>query len=197
MSIYEQQIGFEIQNQKMDKVWRFEYQAADRPPMDHGPSAVSGSGQSESSVQTVWVTRVRTVRRPCADRPWHVVKSSWASQLVTFIIASPLTLSPRLKVTFVDCVRMVKWSCARTIQKLVGSSTNMSSSRYFIISWISSNFFKFGDSSDFLSDLELSNRFTNLIGGIVSATHGECCAKIWTSLDGYFLSNRRLNDWGG
>jgi hypothetical protein len=54
----------------------------------------------------------------------------------------------------------------------------MSSSRYFIISWTSSNFFKFGDSLDFLSDLELSSGFTNLIGVIASATHCECCAKI-------------------
>jgi hypothetical protein len=58
------------------------------------------------------------------------------------------------------------------------SSTIMSSYQYFIISWMSSNFFKFGDSSDFLSDLELINGFTNLIGGIASATHCECCAKI-------------------
>jgi hypothetical protein len=54
----------------------------------------------------------------------------------------------------------------------------MSSSRYFIISWISSDFFKFGDSSYFLSDLKLSSGFINLIGGIASATHCECCAKI-------------------
>jgi hypothetical protein len=53
MSIYEQQIKFEIQNQKVDKVLRFEYQAADRPGKDRGPSAVSGSGQSESAEQTV------------------------------------------------------------------------------------------------------------------------------------------------
>ena len=37
---------------------------------------------------------------------------------------------------------------------------------------------QFWDYSDFLSDLELSNSFTNLIGGIVSATRYECCAKI-------------------
>ena len=54
----------------------------------------------------------------------------------------------------------------------------MSSSRYFKISWILSNFFKFGNSSAFLSDLELSSGFTNMIGGIASATHCECCAKI-------------------
>jgi hypothetical protein len=72
----------------------------------------------------------------------------------------------------------VKGTCARTVQKLAGSSTIMSSSRYFIISWISTNFFKFRDSSNFLSDLELSNGFTNLIGGIASATHCEYCAKI-------------------
>jgi hypothetical protein len=34
------------------------------------------------------------------------------------------------------------------------------------------------DYSDFLSDLELSNSFINLIGGIISATHYERCAKI-------------------
>jgi hypothetical protein len=60
------------------------------------------------------------------------------------LIASPLTLSTRQKVTFVDCARTEKRSCARTVRKLVESSTNMSSSWYFIISWISSNFFKFG-----------------------------------------------------
>jgi hypothetical protein len=54
----------------------------------------------------------------------------------------------------------------------------MSSSRYFKISWTLSDFFKFGDSSDFLSDLELSSVFTNMIGGIASVTHCECCAKI-------------------
>jgi hypothetical protein len=53
MSIYERQIRFEIQNQKVDKLWRFEYQVADRPGKDHGPSAVSGPGQSESIEHTV------------------------------------------------------------------------------------------------------------------------------------------------
>jgi hypothetical protein len=60
---------------------------------------------------------------------------------------------------------------------LVGSSTIMASSGYFKISWILSYFFKFGNSSDFLFDLELSSGFTNLIGGIANATHCECCAK--------------------
>jgi hypothetical protein len=32
MSIYEHQFRFEIQNQKVDKIWKTEYQAADRPP---------------------------------------------------------------------------------------------------------------------------------------------------------------------
>jgi hypothetical protein len=72
----------------------------------------------------------------------------------------------------------MKGTCARTVRKLVGSSTIMSSFRYFKISWILSDFFKFGDSSDFLSDLKLSSGFINLIGGSASATHCECCAKI-------------------
>jgi hypothetical protein len=120
-------------------------------------------------------------RGPSATPAWTVhdrqLRQAEAVNLSFLFIASPLTLSTRQKVTFVDCARTVKRSCARTVRKLVESSTNMSSSRYLIISWISSNFFKFGDYSDFLSDLELSNRFTNLIGGIVSATHCECCAK--------------------
>jgi hypothetical protein len=37
----------------MDKVWMFEYQVADCPGNDRGPSDVSGSGQSESAEQTV------------------------------------------------------------------------------------------------------------------------------------------------
>jgi hypothetical protein len=54
----------------------------------------------------------------------------------------------------------------------------MSSSRYFKISRTLSDLFKFGDSSDFLSNLELGSGFTNLIGGIASVTHCEYCAKI-------------------
>jgi hypothetical protein len=93
-------------------------------------------------------------------------------------LLSPLTLSTRLKETLVDCERTMKRTCARTVRKLVGSSTIMYSSQYFKISWILSDFFRFGDSSDFLSDLELSSGFTNMIGGIANVTHCECCAKI-------------------
>jgi hypothetical protein len=189
MSIYEHQIRFEIQNQKVDRIWKIEYQAADRPQYQDLDSPVRSVDSLKLPGRRPSVAPARTVR----DRQ---INHAEPVNLSLSSIVSPLSLSTRLKVTLVDCVRTVKWSCARVVRKLVGSSTNMSSSRYFIISWISSNFFKFGDSLDFLSDLELSNRFTNLIGGIVSATHCECCAQIWTSLDGYFLSNRRLHDWG-
>jgi hypothetical protein len=162
---------------------------ADRPPYQDLDSSSQQCRQSELPGHGPSIAPARTVRDRQLNRA-EPVNLSLSS------VASPLTLSTRLKVTFDDCVHTVKWSCAWTVRKLAGSSTIMSSSWYFIISWISTNFFKFGDSSDFLSDLELSNRFTNLIGGIVSATHCECCAKIWTSLDGYFLPNRRLNDWG-
>jgi hypothetical protein len=69
MSIYERQIRFEIQNQKVDKVWRFEYQAADRPGKDRELSTISGSRQSESAEQIVCINRAQTVCRPRADRP--------------------------------------------------------------------------------------------------------------------------------
>jgi hypothetical protein len=54
----------------------------------------------------------------------------------------------------------------------------MSSSRYFKISRTLSDLFKFGDSSNFLSDLELGSGFTNLIGEIASVTHCKYYAKI-------------------
>ena len=142
---------------------RPQYQDLDSPVRSTDSLKLSGRGPSTAPARIV---RDRQLRR------------AWAVNLSFLLIASPLTLSTRQKVTFVDCARTVKRSCARTVRKLVESSTNMSSSRYFIISWILSNFFKFGDYSDFLSDLELSNRFTNLIGGIISATHCGCCAKI-------------------
>jgi hypothetical protein len=147
--------------------------------MDRGPSVVSGSGQSGSAVQTVLITRAQTVCRPCADHPRHAVKLGQRQSTCHFHpLPSPLTLSTRLKETLFACERTVKGTCVRTVRKLAESSTIMCSSRYFINSWISTNLFKFGDSSDFLSDLELSNGFTNLIDGIASATHCECCAKI-------------------
>ena len=64
MSIYEHQFGFGIQNQKVGRDWQNEYQAADRPPMDRGPSAASGNGQSEQPRRLSEVIRARTVRRP-------------------------------------------------------------------------------------------------------------------------------------
>jgi hypothetical protein len=68
MSIYERQIKFEIQNQKVDKVWRFEYQAADRPPyqdlyspsQQSRPSELTGRGPS---VVPAWTVRDRQIRR--------------------------------------------------------------------------------------------------------------------------------------
>jgi hypothetical protein len=145
MSIYEHQFRFEIQNQKVDRIWKTEYQAANRPPMDRGPSAVSGTGQSGQKRRPSEVIRARTVRRPYADRPRQTDMTGRGSQLVIFYSLPLLSRSPLTKkVTFVDCAWTEKRSCARTVRKLVESSTNMSSSRYFIISWISSNFFKFG-----------------------------------------------------
>jgi hypothetical protein len=82
------------------------------------------------------------------------------------------------KVTFVDCAWTEKRSCARTVRKLVEKFNQhviipvFHNLMYFIKS------LQLWDYSDFLPDLELSNSFTNLIGGIISATHYERCAKI-------------------
>jgi hypothetical protein len=145
MSIYEHQLIFENQNQKVDRIWKTEYQAADYLPMDRGPSAVTGTRQSGQKFRPSEVIRARTVRRPCADRPRQADMTGRGSQLLIFYSLPLLSRSPLAKrVLFVDCARTEKRSCARTVRKLMKSSTNMSSSRYFIILWISSNLFKFG-----------------------------------------------------
>ena len=103
MSIYKHQFGFEIQNQKVDSNWKTEYQAADRPPMDLGPSAELGTGQSDQQCRPSELIRARTVRRPCADRPRQAVKSGRGRRLVICVLChfslslhSPNSLSCRL-----------------------------------------------------------------------------------------------------
>jgi hypothetical protein len=88
MSIYEHQFGFEIQNQKVDRHWKTEYQAADRPPMDRRPSAESGTGQSDQLCRQSELFRARTVRRPCVDRPRQAVKADRARRRVIFVTCS-------------------------------------------------------------------------------------------------------------
>jgi hypothetical protein len=95
MSIYEHQFRFEIQSQQMDRHWKPEYQVADYPPMDRGPSAVSGTGQSGWGCRLSELIRPRTVRRPCADRLRQAVKSTRGHRLVVSLFASPLSLSTR------------------------------------------------------------------------------------------------------
>jgi hypothetical protein len=103
MSIYEHQFRFEIQNQKVDRHWRTEYQVADRPPMDRGPSAASGTGQSDQQCRPSDIIRARTVRRPCANRPRQAVKLGRDRRLVICVpwpfslaIHSPNSLLCRL-----------------------------------------------------------------------------------------------------
>jgi hypothetical protein len=92
MSIYEHQFRFEIQNQKVDRHWKTEYQAADRPPMDHGPSAASRTIQSDQQCRPSELIRPRTVHRPCADRPRHAVKSGRGCRLVICVLC-PFSLA--------------------------------------------------------------------------------------------------------
>ena len=116
MSIYEHQFGFGIQNQKVDRNWKNEYQAADRPPMDRGPSAASGNGQSEQPRRPSEIIRARTVRRPRADRPRQAVKVGQRQQTCYFHSLQLLSRSPLAqKVSFVDCARTEKGSYARAV----------------------------------------------------------------------------------
>jgi hypothetical protein len=178
MSIYEHQFRFEIQNQKVDRIWKTEYQATDHPSMDHGPSTVTGTGQSGQKLRPSKVIRARTVCRPCADRPRQADMTGRSSQLVIFYSLPLLSRSPLAKrVLFVDCAWTEKRSCTRTVRKLVEKFNKHVVFPVFhnLMDFIKS--LQIWDYSDFLSDLELSNSFTNLIGGIIS-THYECCAKI-------------------
>jgi hypothetical protein len=122
MSIYKHQFGFEIQNQKVDSNWKTEYQAADRPPMDRGPSAASGTGQSDQPRRPSELIRARTVRRPSADRPRQGSKiGQWPQTCHLCLFALSLLLSTRQILSCVKCARTVKWSCSRTVRQLVAT----------------------------------------------------------------------------
>jgi hypothetical protein len=134
-----------FKNQKVDRNWKTEYQAADRPPMDSGTSAVSGTGQSGQQCRQSEYIRMRTVRRPCADRPRQAVKPGRGTRLVISAHCNSslaLLLPKRSPLSIVRGRRReVTYGQSDSLWK---SSTNMSSSRYFIILWISSNLFNFG-----------------------------------------------------
>jgi hypothetical protein len=106
-------------------------------------------------------------------------KAGQRQQTCYFCSLQLLTRSPLAKrVSFVDFAWTEKRSYARTVRQLVEKFNQHVVITVFcnLMDFIKS--LQFWDYSDFLSDLELSNSFTNLIGGIVSATHYECCAKI-------------------
>jgi hypothetical protein len=137
MSIYKHQFGFEIQNQKVDSNWKNEYQAADRPPMDRGPSAASGTGQSDQPRRPSELIRARTVR----DR---AVKSGRGRRLVICALSPFLSCSPLAKYSPVSSVRGRRSEVEHgQSDSLWQHSINMSSSRYLQILWISSNLFNF------------------------------------------------------
>jgi hypothetical protein len=62
MSIYEHQFGFEIQRQQMDRHWKIEYQAADRPPYQELDSPVGNADCLNSSGRGPSAAPARTVR---------------------------------------------------------------------------------------------------------------------------------------
>lgn len=93
MSIYEPQFRFEIQNQQVDSNWQNEYQAADRPPMDRGPSAPSGNGQSVQAPQTVW-THQGADRPPPQRGPSATgQKSRSAAADLSFVLTRSISLA--------------------------------------------------------------------------------------------------------
>jgi hypothetical protein len=129
MSIYKHQLGFKIQNQKADNNLKNEYQAADRPPMDRGPSAASGNGQSVQPRRPSAHIRARTVRRPSADRPRQGSKvDQWPQTCHLCSLALPLLLSKYSLVLSVHG-RCSEVACGQS-DSLRQHFINMSSSRY-------------------------------------------------------------------
>jgi hypothetical protein len=144
MSIYEHQFGFEIQNQQVDSNWKNEYQAADRPPMDRGPSAASGTGQSDQPRRQSEIIRARTIAAPARTVRDRAVKTGSGSRLVSCAHSLVLSCSPLAQYSPVSSVRGRCSKVARgQSDSLWQHSINMSSSRYLQILWISSNVFYF------------------------------------------------------
>jgi hypothetical protein len=189
----------QIWNSKSESRQNLENWVSGRGPSARGPRTVRSirNWTVRSAVQKVWmhqdVDRPPPLRGPSATGS----KAGQRQQTCHFCSLHLLSRSPLAKtVTFVDCARTEKRSYARTVRQLVEKFNQHVVITVFrnLMDFIKS--LQFWDYSGFLFHLELSNSFTNLIGGIVSATHYECCAKIWTRLDGYFLRNRHFNDWG-
>jgi hypothetical protein len=107
------------------------YQDLDSPSQQSRPSELIGHGPSADPTRTV---RDRQISRA------EAVRVS-LSTLVSF----SLTLHTP-KVILIDCERTMNRTCARTVREIVGSSSTMSSSRYFKISWNLSDLFHFGNS---------------------------------------------------
>jgi hypothetical protein len=62
MSIYEHQFRFEIQNQKVDRIWKTEYQAADRPQYQELDSPVRSADRLKLSGRGPSAAPARTIR---------------------------------------------------------------------------------------------------------------------------------------
>ena len=107
------------------------YQVLDSPSQQSRLFELSGRGPSVDPTRTV---RDRQINRA------EAVRLS-LSTLVSF----SLTLHTP-KVILVVCERTVNRNCARTVREIVWSSSTMSSSRYFKISWNLFDLFNFGDS---------------------------------------------------
>jgi hypothetical protein len=71
--------------------------------MDRGPSAVSGTGQSDQKRRPSEVIRAWTVRRPYADRPRQADKTDRGSQLVisTHYLSSHALHSPKRSLSLI------------------------------------------------------------------------------------------------
>jgi hypothetical protein len=91
-----------------------------------------------------------TGREPSTD-PTRTVHDRQITRAEAVILSLSTLVSFSLtlhtpKVILVVCELTVNRNCARSVREIVWSSSTMSSSRYFKISWNLSNLFKFGDS---------------------------------------------------
>jgi hypothetical protein len=171
MSIYEHQLDLKFKIRKWTEFgklsirsWTVRPWTADRPQYQELDSPVRSADRLKLSGHG-----------PSATGRYDGQRQSTCHIL---LIASPLTFSTRQKGHF-------RRLCADGEEKLHTDSPKacgkLNKHVFIPVFHNLMDFIKFlqiWDYSDFLSDLELSNSFTNLIGGIISATHCECCAKI-------------------
>jgi hypothetical protein len=170
-----------IWNSKSESGQTLENWVSGRGPSAHGPRTIRSirNWTVRLAMQTVWIHQAANHSPPLRGPSATGSKSrAEAAGLLFLLFATPLSPSTRQK-------GLLCRLCTDGEGKLcTDNPTACEKFNQHVVITVFHNLMdfiksiQFWDYSDFLSDLKLSNSFTNLIGGIVSATRYECYAKI-------------------